>query len=324
MSEPRRGMNRNSKRVVKACHFNARSLRNKFEDLEALAAMDQYDIIGVTESWLDTSNRDFIAEYNLPGYTIFSCERENRTGGGVILYVHNNLQPVSMKTESIKNVDTVFIELKSKSSKVVIGVIYGPPGQLSVTDHALSNLISEISCRSESVIMGDFNLPVTRWGDPLHSHTGQDLYTSLLESDLYQHVNNPTRVNNILDLVFSTTENLISEVNVGPVFSSSDHRIVTFNVSINDDKSKDSKEKVPDYQRANFNRLRSILNDADWNEILTATNIDKSWQIFTTILNNAINSCVPYRNQRSANRSKPKWWNSEIKNSLVLKKISIQ
>ena len=72
--------------------FNARSIRNKFIDLEALAASEKYHIIGVSESWLDTENRDFLAEYNLPGYSLFSCERNNRLGGGVILYVKDSLQ----------------------------------------------------------------------------------------------------------------------------------------------------------------------------------------------------------------------------------------
>ena len=72
--------------------FNARSIRNKFTDLEALAASDEYHIIGISESWLDTLNRDFLAEYNLPGYSLFSCERNSKLGGGVILFVKDNLQ----------------------------------------------------------------------------------------------------------------------------------------------------------------------------------------------------------------------------------------
>ncbi len=51
-----------------------RSLRNKFEDLQILAAKDDYDIIGVTESWLSIKNRDFIEEYKLPGFTIFNSD----------------------------------------------------------------------------------------------------------------------------------------------------------------------------------------------------------------------------------------------------------
>ena len=189
-------------------------------------------------------------------------------------------------------------------------------------DQALSESIFEISCRCEAVIMGDFNLPVTRWGNPYNSHTGRDLYTSLLESELHQHVNKPTRENNILDLLLTTTENLVSEVKVGPVFSSSDHRLITFNIKVKENKVNASKEKVPDYQKANFTRLRSILHNFDWSELSKETDIDKMWKAFTTKLNNAVELCVPSRNRRPLTKNKPKWWNNEIKSILTLKKCA--
>ena len=102
---------------IKVCYINARSLRNKFSDLEELVATENYHIIGVTESWLNTEQRDFIAEFKLPGFSIFSCERENRIGGGVILYVRNSLHPFAVKKEIISKVDVVFVEIRNNSSK---------------------------------------------------------------------------------------------------------------------------------------------------------------------------------------------------------------
>ena len=52
---------------LKVCLVNARSLRNKFHDLAAIAFLENFDIIGVTESWVNTEKRDFLAEYNI-GY----------------------------------------------------------------------------------------------------------------------------------------------------------------------------------------------------------------------------------------------------------------
>ncbi len=72
--------------------FNALSIRNNFLDLEALEATVEYHIIGVTETWHNTHQRDFQAEYSLPGYVMFNCERVNRSGGGVLLYVKVSLQ----------------------------------------------------------------------------------------------------------------------------------------------------------------------------------------------------------------------------------------
>ena len=115
----------------------------------------------------------------MPGFTIFNCERENRIGG-VILYIRSTLNPISVKTETFTNVDQVYIEIKGKSNKVIIGLIYRPPGQNIEVDHALSESIFETSCRCETVIMGDFNLPVARWGYPCNSRIGGDLYSNLL------------------------------------------------------------------------------------------------------------------------------------------------
>ncbi len=39
--------------IIKGCTFNARSIRNQFNDLEVLTASEDYNIIGITESWLD-------------------------------------------------------------------------------------------------------------------------------------------------------------------------------------------------------------------------------------------------------------------------------
>ena len=81
-----------------------------------------------------------------------------------------------------------------------------------------------------------------------------------------------------------------------------------------------SKEKVPDYRRANFSRLRSILHNVDWNEVSRETNINETWKTFTTKLNNAIELCVPCRNRRPSINNKPKCWNREFKNILSLSK----
>ena len=61
---------------------------------------------------------------------------------------------------------------------------------------------------------------------------GHALYNNLLESGLSQHVNKSTIGDNILDLVFSTNDGLVSNVNTGPEFSTSSHRIVSFNINL--------------------------------------------------------------------------------------------
>ena len=82
----------------------------KFHDLAAIAFLENYDIIGVTESWVNTEKSDFLAEYNIQGYSLFSCERSERTGGGVLLYVKPHLHPQVITKPQISNIDVKYVQ----------------------------------------------------------------------------------------------------------------------------------------------------------------------------------------------------------------------
>ena len=299
---------------------NARSLRNKFLDLAALTNLEEFDIIGVTESWINRENRDFLAEYNMKGYSLFSCERSQRVGGGVLLYVKSHLHPQEISKPRITNIDIKYVQIRSGSEKLILGLVYRPPAQNSNIDNELYEQISDICNVNNAVIFGDFNLPVTEWGGILNSHSGHELYSNILESSLCQHIREPTRGQNILDIVLSTDDNQISNVDIGPEFSTSDHRTVSFDIDYNITQQNNNYEKVPDFQRADFEKLRRILENTDWSEISRIQDVEEAWNMFIDILTRAISECVPMRDRRPASNPKPKWWNFDIRNILLAKK----
>ena len=175
---------------LKVYYVNARSLRNKFTDLEEIAYSDNYDIIGITETWLNTDVRDYLAEYKIPGYTMFEKSRVTKNGGGIIFYIKTKLNPVVLSKPLIANVDALFIILKNKyGAKLALSLVYRPPAQSVQTDNDLYEQISEISDAYDAVVMGDFNLPMKKWGEPLTSHHGHDLYSNFKDSSLTQFVN---------------------------------------------------------------------------------------------------------------------------------------
>ena len=81
-----------------------------------------------------------------------------------------------------------------------------------------------------------------------------------------------------------------------------------------------SYENVPDFRQADFDKLRTILENTDWSEIYGIQDVEQAWNMFIDILRNAIAECVPMRDRRPANNSKPKWWNIDIRNILLAKK----
>lgn len=70
---------------------------------------------------------EVIVEYKLPGITTFSCERGNNIGGGIALYSHSPLDPNSVNSEIVTNMDIVYIDIKDNFNKVIIGLIYRSP-----------------------------------------------------------------------------------------------------------------------------------------------------------------------------------------------------
>jgi len=63
--------------------LNARSLRNKLPDFHSVVYTGKFDIVTVSETWLEDTLFDH--EILPTGYTIFRKDRVNRRGGGVLL-----------------------------------------------------------------------------------------------------------------------------------------------------------------------------------------------------------------------------------------------
>ncbi len=89
----------------------------------------------------------------------------------------------------------------------------------------------------------------------------------LEENYISQMVSEPTRQNNILDLVITTQDNLVSNVTVGEHFGSSDHKLVRIDIRAQTWVT-ENKVKVPNFKRANYVEIRK--NKQIYNYQMTA------------------------------------------------------
>ena len=99
--------------------LNARSLRNKVLDLQALLLEDYFLVIAITETWLDSSFMDF--ELVLNDYCVHCKDRRDRRGGGVFLAVHTDL--ISIRRRDLEyndNIETVIVKICQKSKDNVL------------------------------------------------------------------------------------------------------------------------------------------------------------------------------------------------------------
>ena len=78
-----------SKAEIKCVCLNARSIINKKNELNIMVDDIKPHIIGITESWAHKDITD--AELGLEGYVMFRKDRIGKKGGGVLLYIKENI-----------------------------------------------------------------------------------------------------------------------------------------------------------------------------------------------------------------------------------------
>ena len=109
--------------------------------------------------------------------------------------------------------------------------------------------------------------------------------------------------------MLSTCPNLVGGVSSCGQLANSDHDMVMSELLL-PVKASESVETVPDYGKADFNKIREFLVEIDWFEVLEGLNTEESWDSFKHILQETVDKCVPTKIRRSS--TKPLWMKPNI------------
>lgn len=311
---------------LKCFYTNARSLRNKRDELIAYIIEGDLDIVCITETWVsELYNGDLIREYELAGYNLHIYQRENKQGGGIFLYVKNNLNSVNINIKNNNKIESIWIEVmigKLASNKIRIGAFYRPPNQCLELD---KEMITEINrgCGRHTLILGDFNLPAIRWDDETSVDRTGSIYLDCFQDNfLKQLVKDVTRGNNILDLVLCNNEKMIKNLTVCETLGDSDHNIIQFDLQMEKQQQSVNREKIPNFAKGEFDKLRSLLRLVNWEKELGNGTVFEMWEKFKEILRKVQAECVPEKIIRTKKGKRPLWWTNDIKLAIQSKKRS--
>ena len=276
------------------------------DSFKALLVLEKPDLVGITESWISTDTVDFEGEYELSGYKMFKKDRIGKKGGGVLMYVKEGLNPIDC--ELVTEHEMLGIMLKSLKRELYVYLVYRPPHQAIEKDKSLYSYLSTIIKNKLCIIAGDFNCPKVDWKHRTADLEGRQLIDFASDELLTQWVNEATRGNNILDLVFSSEDDMISNLKIEEKLGKSDHNIVKFEINTNFTIRKTSFIK-PDFRNANFERLRTEVNRI---EKISKTNVEDKWNSLKNTYKTIRNDCVQQKHTRSNKPEQPKWFNNSI------------
>ena len=239
----------------------------------------------------------------------FRCDRQPGTGGGVLIYVHKKLNAVELSIELPRYIGEhlwVIINLSSICN-LLVGCIYRPPGFDHHTDQALHDTFSkafEVNT-TYKLISGDFNLPDITWLPDTLPRKLNKVSSAYNLGNWTQHVTAPTRVNNILDLIF-TSGIPSTKTAVSHNFSSSDHKLVhglidlQFNISNHKPHTVTSSLLAPrNLNLLNESNINAFLSKLDWSSLSEDNNIDVHLDMLYKHLHNCINKIAPINNSHT-------------------------
>ena len=298
-------------------HFNIRSLpRNGNQMIAFLSTLNhKFSVICCSETWL---NSDRFIEDLFPNYNQYHSMRPSNQpyGGGVAIFIHKSLNSEYMPDISCNNdiIECVFVSIKHRDNKLVIGCCYRKPNPANSTEFtsSLMDKILTMDSNSLKIISGDFNFDLLNIANDNNSASFLD---SMLSLGLINSISKISRVasGTLLDNIFITHslkfESGLMRWDISdhyPVFAIIDNLFFS--------NSNSSLIKFRLMNEICLDNLYASLESCNFEGVLGNDNLDDAFMKLDSILHQHLNQCCPIINKIVSKRDRIKpWINRDLK-----------
>ena len=139
--------------------LNINSISSTFDDLKVLIS-GVFDILIITETKLDETYP--ISQFHINGYSMPYRLDRNRNGGGVIIYVREDIPSKILRKHFFPNdIEGIFAEINFRKSKWLLCGTYHPPSQSDQYYFDNIDKALDVYCQYEKIMLvGDFNAQI--------------------------------------------------------------------------------------------------------------------------------------------------------------------
>ena len=314
----KKGQAQDHRKGCKIMYTNADSIMNKKAELFTRIELEKPDIIAITETKSKTiQENDSI--FDIPNFDKFENSNPQR---GVVIYINSayNARKVD-RLNSHSYQEGVWCSFDSKENfKVLVGCIYRSPNSKENNNSRLSELLTsaEIKRYDKVCIMGDFNFPKLKWDGTDIFNQNDDKESketifseSLRDAYLIQNVCKPTRNReaqkaNILDLVLTNEDDLISTIVHSDPLGLSDHQVLTFHLIINMEDDITTFKHRYNLHKGDYHAMRKEAEAMDWSQ-LYIKNLNEMWEGFSQTIKESMEKNIPKTKIASKRRLQPSW-----------------
>lgn len=205
-------------------HVNTRSILGKFAQFKSILLDKKYNICTISETWLNSniSNESLYIE----GYNLIRVDRDVGRGGGIGMYLKNDIKYKVIPTRG--NIEQLWVSFSLCKKNFALGVLYKPP------DFNYKNFLSDFESTIQNdlllydylIALGDFNIDQLKLDNPATKS-----FNSLMETlNCEQIISSPTRTTknsiSLIDLIVISDSSIIADKGVVDMHGFSDHDMV--------------------------------------------------------------------------------------------------
>ena len=307
------------------------ALHKKLPFLREICALEKPYFLAFAETHLNENIKE--AEFKIPDYSYCASHRQNRKGGGVIMYINNNLTYRTLISASDAMCSMVAVYINELN--LVVAMVYRPPpdhgtqynGELLeisfktiIIDNIYDMMKDYKSPVPDIVIAGDFNFPKAVWNHGIgeakattrnENNSLQQLIDVASNLNLLQKISFGTRKtrsgnSNILELVFTNNHDLVSNI-YGELSEITDHDYIICETSHKFNIDKDDQIETVDTNLSSYNHEKTVWDTVkckfrkiNWIDILkSSTNSEDKVKSFLEIVSQEIDeNCIKFKHTR--------------------------
>ncbi|GMT21506.1 hypothetical protein PFISCL1PPCAC_12803, partial [Pristionchus fissidentatus] len=142
---------------------NSRSVKAKIDTLTCF--LKRFHLLAISETWLDCGDLDVMLLRGTSNHFLFRADRVAGRGGGVLLYAHINLLPITVSTLTIPGFECLTVDIFPLSSTqnrdcLRVIVVYRAPNSPSPSMAPFIDYLSNVTgCTHPSLIVDKISPP---------------------------------------------------------------------------------------------------------------------------------------------------------------------
>ncbi len=300
-------------------HANTQGMFSKSAEVADLVERcNRPQIVGFTETFLDPSK-----PFSLEGYVQIARldRRTGETQGGIALFAKAGFENSIVHVGDSKVHERSWFVVHTDRGAVLLALWYRRPAKGEV--QSMEDLYDELDEFGGhtifTIVMGDMNAHEASWlrfSDGT-SEEGRALHTFSNITGLEEKVGEPTRGDNLLELVLS---DLAGDLKCAVKPGVSDHDAVLGSVKFGMPLEHTVERELFDYKSAPWQDINTELKSRDWDTDLAALNVDEAASLVTSAIMDTLRKHV--RHKKSAVRVSTHPWLNDRCREAIDKKIT--